>query len=37
VDGQESLAHVARVLGNAGRLSLADVARMQDRPICTSG
>jgi Bacterial capsule synthesis protein PGA_cap len=37
VDGQESLAHVARVLGDPGRLTLADIARMQGRSICTSG
>ena len=34
VNGQESLAHVARVLGEAGRLTLADIARLQRRAIC---
>ena len=37
VDGQESLTHVARVLGEAGRLDLADIARLQGRAICTAG
>lgn len=36
VDGQESTAHVARVLGREGMLSLADIARLQGRAICTS-
>jgi len=37
VDGQESLTHVARVLGEAGRLDLADIARLQGRAICAAG
>lgn len=35
VDGQESVAHVTRILGRDGLLSLADIARMQGRAICT--
>lgn len=35
VDGQQSIAHVAQVLGPEGVLSLADIARLQGRPICT--
>jgi poly-gamma-glutamate synthesis protein (capsule biosynthesis protein) len=37
VDGQQSLAHVAQVLGREGVLSLADIARLQRRPICATG
>lgn len=35
VDGRESVTHVASVLGRDGLLSLADIARMQGRAICT--
>ncbi|MGI3186523.1 CapA family protein [Nioella aestuarii] len=35
VDGQQSVTHVAQVLGHEGVLSLADIARLQGRPICT--
>jgi len=37
VDGQQSITHVAQVLGRAGVLSLADIARLQGRPICAQG
>lgn len=37
VDGSESLAHVARVLGEAGQLRLADIARLRGRAVCTAG
>lgn len=36
VEGQESITHIHRVLGGAGLLSLADIARLQGRSICTS-
>jgi len=37
VDGQQSITHVAQVLGREGVLSLADIARLQGRAICTRG
>lgn len=37
VDGQQSVTHVAQVLGREGVLSLADIARLQGRPICATG
>lgn len=37
VDGQQSIAHVAQVLGREGVLSLADIAQVTGRPICTRG
>ena len=37
VDGQQSVTHVAQVLGREGVLSLGDIARLQGRAICTSG
>ncbi len=36
-DGDESINHVRRTLGGDGLLTLADIARLQGRAICTSG
>ena len=37
VDGQQSITHVAQVLGRDGVLSLSDIARLQGRQICATG
>ncbi len=37
VDGEESVAHVAQVLGREGMLTPADIARLQGRPVCSRG
>ncbi|WP_071672544.1 CapA family protein [Nioella nitratireducens] len=37
VDGEQSVAHAAQVLGREGLLSLADMARLQGRAACPRG
>ena len=37
VAGQDSVTHVARVLGEEGLLTLGEIARLQGRSICPSG
>lgn len=36
VSGNETLSHTARILGADAQLSLADIARLQGRPICVT-